>query len=130
MQTLQSYLKIDDASAPDALFARSQQSAREAVEQLAARVRRQPGGPLKERIVRAAARRVRLLMSARESPKFFAIRTMGIAREAFLDVAEEFAQDGTIHQADDLVFLGLDELEALARNDPRDWKALIAGRQR
>src|SRR5262249_28524486 len=87
------------------------------------------GGWLKERMARGAARRVRLLMGARESPKFFAIRTMGIARKALLEVGEEFAGAGAIEQADDLVFLKLDELEALAKNESREWKALVAERR-
>ncbi len=129
MHTLQSYLNIDDTSAPDVLFARGAESASNAIEELAARARKQSGGWLKEKIVRGAARRVRLLMGARESPKFFAIRTMGIVRKALLEAGEEFAKAGTIAQADDLAFLKLDELESLARNEPRDWKALIAERR-
>ena len=129
MHTLQSYLNIDEASAPDALFAKGEQAAAKAVENIAAKARKQSGGWLKERMARGAARRVRLLMGVRESPKFFAIRTMGIARKALLEAGEEFAQAGTIEQADDLVFLKLDELEALARNEPCNWRALIAERR-
>jgi len=68
-------------------------------------------------------------MGARESPKFFAVRTMGIARQALLEVGEEFAEAGTIDRADDLVFLKMNELESLARKESRDWKALIAERR-
>ena len=129
MHTLQSYLNIDEASAPDALFAKGEQTAAKAVENIAAKARKQSVGWLKEKMARGAARRVRLLMGARESPKFFAIRTMGIARKALLEAGEEFAQTGTIERADDLVFLKLDELEVLAKNESRDWKALIAERR-
>jgi phosphoenolpyruvate synthase/pyruvate phosphate dikinase len=129
MHTLQSYLNIDEASAPDALFVKGQQAASNAIEKIATKARKQTGGWLKEKIARGAARRVRLLMGARESPKFFAIRTMGIARKALLEVGEEFTQAGTIERAEDLVFLKLDELEALAKNESRDWKALIVERR-
>jgi pyruvate,water dikinase len=129
MHTLQSYLNIDAASAPDVVFAKGQKAALEAVEKLAAKARRQPGGWIKQKLVRAAARRIRLLMGAREGPKFFAIRTMGIARKALLEVGEEFAEAGTIDRPDDLVFLKLAELESLSRNEARDWKALIAARR-
>jgi pyruvate,water dikinase len=54
---------------------------------------------------------------------------MGIAREALLEVGEEFAQAGTIDRADDLVFLTLDELETLAKNEERDWKGLVVERR-
>lgn len=117
MHTLKSYLEIDSAFAPDALFARGEQAASAAVEQLAAAARRQPGGLLKERLVRAAARRVRLLMGARESPKFFAIQVMGVARKALLEAGREFVEAGTIERADDLVFLKLAELEALSKEN-------------
>jgi pyruvate,water dikinase len=68
-------------------------------------------------------------MGARESPKFFAIRTIGIARKALLEVGEEFVAAGTIDHTTDLVFLSFAELEALSRSEPRDWKALIVGRR-
>ncbi len=129
MHVLQSYLNIDEAAAPSAVFQRGREAASDALEKLAARVREQPGGWLKERLVRGAARRIRLLMGARESPKFFAVRTMGIARQALLEVGAEFAEAGTIERADDLVFLRLNELEALAGAEPDDWKKLIAGRR-
>ncbi|HLF89723.1 MAG TPA: PEP/pyruvate-binding domain-containing protein, partial [Anaerolineales bacterium] len=157
MHTLQSYLQIAPDSAPDVLFARGEKAAQAAVEKIAAQMRQQPGGWLKEKMVRAFARRIRVLMGARESPKFFAIRTMGIARKALLEVGRAFADAGTIGQADDLVFLHLDELEVLAKSGQRyteniegtdatekdikksvssvpsvyhnDWKALIAERR-
>jgi pyruvate,water dikinase len=129
MQTLQSYLQIDAGSAPDVLFARGQQAARAAIERLAEDVRKRPFGRLKERIVRGAARRVRVLMGVRESPKFFAVRVMGIARQALMEVGREFAEAGTIERAEDLSFLNLSDLDALSRNEPRDWKALVIERR-
>ncbi len=80
MHTLQSYLQIDADSAPDVLFARGEQAASAAIEKLAARPADGRVGWLRRRSVRGAARRIRVLMGARESPKFFAIRVMGIAR--------------------------------------------------
>jgi pyruvate,water dikinase len=135
MHTLQSYLQIDPASAPDVLFARGEQAAQDAIEKLAALARNQHGGWIKEKLVRAFAKRIRLLMGARESPKFFAIRTIGIARAALLEVGQEFVAAGTINQPDDLVFLHLDELDDLARGGgsrsapAKDWKSLVAERR-
>lgn len=128
MHTLKSYLQIDPASAPDVMFARGEQAAQAAIEKLAAEARKQPGGWLKEKLARGAARRIRTLMGARESPKFFAIRTMGIARQGLLDTGREFAEVGTIDRPTDLAFLTIPELSALSRNEPRDWKTLIAAR--
>ena len=132
--TLQSYLKIDFELAPDVLFAKGEVAARNAIENLSVQVRNQPVGWLKEKLVRAAARRIRLLMGARESPKFFAIRNMGIARKAMLEVGREFVEAGTIEQADDLVFLRMFELELLANSGTDaalavDWKPLIIERR-
>ncbi len=134
MHTLQSYLGIDPALAPDVLFAKGEQAGLAAVEKIAAQVRRQPGGWLKEKLARAAARRMRLLMGARESPKFLAIRTMGIGRQALLEVGQEFVEAGAIDRAEDLVFLKLAELEQLSQSNHEahnalDWKALIAARR-
>ena len=129
MHTLQSYLQIDPQLAPDVLFAKGEKAAEAALEKLAALARRQRGGWLKERIARGAARRIRLMMGTRESPKFFAIRVMGIGRKALLEVGQEFVAAGTLERPDDLVFLDLAELDALARNEARDWQALVAQRR-
>jgi pyruvate,water dikinase len=129
MHTLKSYLTIDPDFAPNVVFERGERAAEAAIEKLAVKVRGQAFGGFKEKLVRGAARRIRLLMGARESPKFFAVKTMGIARSAMLETGREFAEAGVIERADDLVFLRLSELEALARNEPRDWKALIASRR-
>lgn len=133
MHTMQSYLQIDPSVAPDIMFAKGAAAAQESVEKLAALARRQPGGWIKEKLVRGAARRVRTLMGARESPKFFVIRIMGIARKALLEVGQEFVEAGMLTQADDLVFLQLRELEELSCSagvqPQKDWKTLIAERR-
>ena len=129
LQTLQSYLQIPPEAAPDLLFARNVRAAEEAIERMAVEVRKQRGGRLKEKILRGAARRVRLLLGARESPKFCAIRAMGIMRKTLLEIGEEFAAAGTIVQRDDLFFLHVSELQSLARGEAQDWQALIAARR-
>lgn len=129
MHTLQSYLRIEPEFAPDVVFERGRAAGEAAVETLAGLARQKRGGWLKEKLVRAAARRIRLLMGARESPKFYAVRMMGISRQALLEVGAEFAQAGTLEQADDLMFFKLAELDALAHGEQRDWKALAAERR-
>jgi phosphohistidine swiveling domain-containing protein len=79
-------------------------------------------------MVRAAASRIRTLMSLRESPKFFIVRLMGIIRNELLASGDEFASEGIIERPEDLFFLHFHELQALANQDARDWKALIAER--
>ena len=130
MQSLQSYLGIAPEYAPDALFAQGARAAEAAIERLAAEARRQRGGWLKEKLLRGAARRVRLLMGARESPKFIAVRAMGVVREFLLETGRAFAAAGTLALPDDLFFLHVSELEALSRQEDRDWQALVAERRR
>lgn len=129
LQTLKSYLQIDPEQAPDALFARGAQSAQAAVEELASIVRQQPFGWLKAKVVRFMASRLRKFMGMRESPKFFAIRLMGIARSALLSVGQEFVEAGALDRGDDLFFFTLEELDALARRSERDWRLLAAKRR-
>jgi rifampicin phosphotransferase len=128
MQTLQSYLQIRDDMAPDVLFAQGAKAAELAVERLAVQARRESVGAAKERIVRGLAKRVRTLMGLRESPKFFIVRLMGIIRQELLTSGNEFVKDGMIEKPEDLFFLYFNELQALAQQERRDWKALIAER--
>lgn len=130
MQTLQSYLHITDPEhAPDVVFGRSAAEAETAVAQLVAAARRTRLGRLKARLIRVLARRVRLLAGARETPKFTIIRLMGTARAALLESGAALAQQGVLRRADDLFFLRLAELHALAHGEPQDWPALVAARR-
>jgi rifampicin phosphotransferase len=126
MQTLQSYLQIPEEKAPDVLFAKGAQAAELAIDRLAAQARRGFGGDVKANMVRAAGRRIRMLMGLRESPKFFIVRLMGIIRNELLASGDEFASEGTIEKPEDLFFLHFYELQALANREDRDWKSLIA----
>jgi pyruvate,water dikinase len=129
-EMLASYLRIDQPDqAPDAIFDQSARSAQQAIDELAAAVRQTRAGWFKARLVKLVARRVRELMSMREAPKFFAVRMFSILRQALLAVGHEFAQDGELDRADDLCFLTLDEMKALAGLEKRDWKELIAQRR-
>jgi pyruvate,water dikinase len=129
MQTLQSYLRIPEEMAPDLVFERGAQAAAAAIERLAAQARQSSAGGIKEKIVRAAARRIRILMGMRESPKFFIVRLMGIIRTELLASGAELARQGIINQPEDIFFLHFGELQALANRDLRDWKRLVAERQ-
>ncbi|HEY5901684.1 MAG TPA: PEP/pyruvate-binding domain-containing protein, partial [Anaerolineales bacterium] len=130
MQTLLSYLQITDENlAPDVLFANGARAAEAAIDTLAERARSQPVGWLKEKLVRGAGRRVRALMGSRESPKFYAIKVMGLARQELLEVGQQFVTAGIIDQPDDLCFLYVSELDALSKREPRAWRALIASRR-
>ena len=91
------YLQIEAGDqAPDAVFARSSITAEQAVDQLASAVRRTRMGWIKSQLVRFAASRVRALLGVRESPKFFAVRLMGILRMELLKLGQEFVQMGEV----------------------------------
>jgi pyruvate,water dikinase len=131
VQVLQGYLRFEDQDqAPDAMYERGKQAAQAASVQLEAAARRTRGGWLKARVVRWAVRRFRALAGFRESPKFFIVRVMGIIRQGLLDSGAELVAAGVLARPDDLFFLRLPELEALARGDSRDWKALVEERRR
>jgi rifampicin phosphotransferase len=64
-------------------------------------------------------RRVRALAGLRESPKFTLINLFGLVREALLDSGAELAQAGLIPEKEDIFFLPLTELNALAAAQQR-----------
>jgi rifampicin phosphotransferase len=128
--TLSSYLQIEEGEkAPDAVFARGAENARKAIDQLATAIRRTRRGWIKAKLVRFMAGRARELMGLRESPKFFVVRMMWIIRSELLKTGAEFVQAGELDRADDLCYLSLDEMSALAQREPRDWRALISSRR-
>jgi phosphohistidine swiveling domain-containing protein len=131
MQALHSYLQIENPDqAPDRVFARGAAAANQAVERLAESVRRTRGGWLKARLVHWAARRMRTLTGLRESPKFWAVRLMGLVRAALLHDGEALADAGVLDRSDDLFFLRLDELHSLGVGEERNWAALVNERRR
>ena len=128
--SIQSYIQITDTErAPDAVFQRSALSAEAAITQIATGLRHARGGWFKSRIARWAGGRVRSLLGVRESPKFFAIRMMGLFRQTLLESGAEFVQAGKLDQADDLIYLTLAEIQRFAAGEQQDWKALIAHRR-
>lgn len=114
IRSIKSYLTIPPEAAPDVQFESGKRAAVEAEEQIAARVSRQSFGRLKNWLARAATRRVRLLMGARETPKFALVKMLGIARAALEDVGAQCVAVGYFESSNDLAFLHLDELERLA----------------
>jgi phosphohistidine swiveling domain-containing protein len=69
------------------------------------------------------------LLGGRESPKFFAVRMLGVFRQALLDLGRDFVTAGELGQPDDLFYLSLAEMEAFAAGEARDWRAVIAQRR-
>ncbi|MEJ2413563.1 MAG: PEP-utilizing enzyme, partial [Anaerolineales bacterium] len=130
MQALQSYLQIDDpALAPDGVFERGRDAAEAEIERLVQALGKSRGGWLKARLAGWAARRMRLLTGLRETPKFSIIRLFAFLRRALLRQGEVWTAAGLIDQPEDVFYLKLAELDALAAGDARDWKILIHSRK-
>ncbi len=126
-EMLSGYLQITDGpQAPDVVFTNSAQVAEAAVQRLASELRKTRFGWFKAHLARFFARRVRALLGIRESPKFFAVRMMGLLRQEFHKTGKELVTAGIIDQEDDLFFLDFDELKALSRREPGNWRALVA----
>ncbi len=68
-------------------------------------------------------------MGVRESPKFFAVRMMGLVRDQLLAAGVALVQSGDLERSDDLFYLNFSELEAFANRQSSDWKGLISGRR-
>ena len=128
--SIQRYMKIKDLKrAPDVVFNRSALNAEAAIAHLSTGLRHTRAGWFKAQFVRQVAGRVRSLLGMRESPKFFAVRMMGVARQAFLESGLEFVHAGELDQADDLIYLTLAEIRRFAAGEQQDWKGLIAHRR-
>jgi pyruvate,water dikinase len=130
LQVLQSYLRIaDPGHAPDVVFERGAKAAETTIAALVKGMRRTRYGWLKSRLLTAAARRMRALAGLRESPKFTAIRLLGVLREGLLESSRELLASGVLARPDDIFYLYLAELRALADGEPRDWRMLVAERR-
>jgi len=124
MQSLLSYMEIDDARAPDIIFQRAEKEAEAAIEKLINLLRGTRRGPLKSRIARALTRRVRALAGMREYPKFFLVRLMWLIRQEMLKSGQSLVEAGIFEHADDIYFLHLTEVYALEawQTDDGAWR--------
>jgi pyruvate,water dikinase len=130
IQVVQSYLRIQDPNqAPDAIFRRGAALAEETIAALFEEVRCTRFGWLKSHLLRWTAKRMRALAGLRESPKFTVIRLLGIVRESLLASGRELVAAGALSRPDDIFFLHLEELKALAKGERRDWIALVRERR-
>jgi pyruvate,water dikinase len=75
------------------------------------------------------AGRVRELTGLRESPKLAAIRAMTAQREGLLATGRELVAADVLERPEDVFFLRLADLKALAGGAQRDWQALVAERR-
>ncbi len=130
MQTLQSYLKIEDpALAPDVVFKRGEESAAAAVAELQALARKTFGGRIKARIIGKLAHRLRSFAGLRESPKFTIIQAFGIIRTEIQVYGKDLAERGVLVHPDDIFFLTLADLESISDTTGDSLQSVIAERK-
>jgi phosphohistidine swiveling domain-containing protein len=130
MQAIQSYLHIDDpALAPDAVFERGRQAAEAEIDRLVQMLHGVRRGWLEARQAQWAARRMRALTGVRETPKFYIVRLFDLIRKALLGDGVRLVDEGVLDRSDDVFFMHLAELTALAAGDRRDWKSLVRARR-
>lgn len=122
MNTLKSYVEIDENHAPDKVFAAGEVAAKDAIQQLGQKL----GKPW---LVSFLARRIRSLAGLRELPKLTIIRIMGFLRAKRIEEGVKLVEAGVIDDAKDLFFLHTGELESLAKGELKDCKGVIEKRK-
>jgi pyruvate,water dikinase len=73
---------------------------------------------------------MRALAGLREFPKFMLIRIMSLIRESMLTSGRELVEAGVLEHADDIFFLHYPQLQALARDEPGDWRGWVSQNRR
>jgi len=122
MNTLKSYVEINEENAPDLVFTKGEKAAEKAIDELGKLLN-------KPWLVSFLASRVRQLAGLRELPKFTIIRMMGIIREKMLMEGEKLVSVGTLDDAKDLFYLETDEIKALASGKLADSKKIVSKRK-
>ena len=122
MNTLKSYVEINEDRAPDKVFANGGKVAEEAIDELGNQLN-------KPWLVSFLASRVRQLAGVRELPKFTIIRIMGILREKMLIEGEKLVSTGALDDAKDLFNLETEEIKALANGELADCKGIVLERR-
>jgi phosphohistidine swiveling domain-containing protein len=122
MQTLKSYIDIDEDHAPDKVFAAGEVAAEAAIQRLGKEI----GRP---KLVSYLARRTRAIAGVRELPKFTIIRLMGIVRAKMIKEGEILVQLNILQDPRDIFLLHDEEILAVSKGEERNWKNLIKERQ-
>jgi rifampicin phosphotransferase len=121
---LAGYLRVEDPEqAAEGRFTRAAGEAEEALDRLIGRAMRTR--PLRAGVAGFLLRRSRELAGLRELPKFVWLYPLREVRSQLLLAGAELADLGLLHQADDIMFLTLDQANAAAKgSDQRDLAAV------
>ncbi|GAA4836815.1 PEP/pyruvate-binding domain-containing protein [Saccharopolyspora rosea] len=116
---LAGYVRSDEQDAAER-FRRGASEAEAMVDRITSRLR----NPLRARLARFAAHRVRELVGLREMPKYCFVLALAKAREHLLAAGRELAGAGRLDRAEDVFFLDHAELaEVVAGTDHRELVA-------
>ncbi len=127
IQLMQTYLRIDDPEkAPDLVFSRMAESAQASLDRIAEEAGRRNGW-LNKRLIRYLGFRQRNLAGLRESPKFFIINVLFIARNSLLEIGRQLVAQNILDDSWDVFSLYLYELEEIQTGD---LKKLVAERRK
>lgn len=121
MHTLKSYLALPAEAQPRAVHLAGQHEAGRSIRTLI-----DASTPARGEKIRRAAKAIRGLAGARETPKFTIIRAFGLIRDALDASAAELVEQGRLAQASDLAFLRIDEI---TRAFSADWHDVVAKRR-
>jgi len=117
------YLRLgDEATAPDAQFARGAREADAMIKTLSSRLH----GPRRV-LLRFLLGRVRLLSGLREQPKFQIMRVFALGHALIAPIGEELAGQGLLENGDDVFFLTLPELRRAIKGE--DLRSTVVERR-
>lgn len=124
---LAGYLDVrDPEQAPDRRFARAAAQAEATIATVQARAR--GTRPVRAALAGFLLRRSRRLAGFRELPKFLWLHALDQGRRSLLAAGVDLSARGLLDRAEDIMYLRLDEAEALAHGG-RDVRELIARRR-
>jgi pyruvate,water dikinase len=128
IQLMQTYLLIDDPEkAPDVVFKRMADSAEASLEKIAEEAEKQ-GGWFSKRLIKFFGFRERNLAGLGETPKFFIINILYIARRSLLKIGEQMVANGALDDSWDIFYLHLYELDELQESN--NWRKTVAERKK
>ncbi|MEV0152518.1 PEP/pyruvate-binding domain-containing protein [Micromonospora sp. NPDC050686] len=116
----------DPDQAPDVRFARAADAAEASLDRLVVRARRRR--PVRGRLAGYLLRRARMLAGLREAGKFAGLYRLREIRRQLLLVGAELVHRGLLDQADDIMFLTLDDAWSAVRHDA-DHRVTVLSRR-
>jgi len=122
---LRSYMDAPEDADQEAQFHRQRAEAERAALDLVARVRAAKGA-MRARVFAWQMRCYRELAGLREQPKFEGARLIAIARRILLDAGADLVAKDALDTAEDVIFLGFDDLLAFEEGRAGDLRAKAA----